>query len=407
MSALSSPASSRIPRSLLVAVAFAAALLLVWRILAAGVAALDERDGRTETRDRADAESPERQLRARLARNPADFAALVVLGLHLEQQGRKAEAQDAMREAQRLAPANERALFEIAAFQLRAGEETQALTVLRRAVELNPTAAGATWPVFTAALDSGQRDEFFARAARDDPWWWAGFFNQACQGARSVDALQRVFGVRAASGKVTAGERRCLIERLERENRWPQAYQSWINSLPKDRQQRIAYIYNGDFEVPISNLGFDWLLLPQDGINVDAQSIQGAEGRRALRVEFVRKRWSGTPVQQYLMLPPGKYRFEGRGRADGLDTWVGVQWRLSCFQNERGATQHLSQSERFRGTSEWVVFRDDFTVPRDCPVQILRLELANPRADVATPDNVVTRLNGNVWFDDFRVTSTD
>jgi hypothetical protein len=40
-----------------------------------------------------------------------------------------------------------------------------------------------------------------------------------------------------------------------------------------------------------------------------------------LRIEFVRKGWSGTPVQQNQMLVPGKYRFEGRGRADGLDTW--------------------------------------------------------------------------------------
>src|SRR6185295_12408970 len=110
-------------------------------------------------------------------------------------------------------------------------------------------------------------------------------------------------------------------------------------------RKRIGYVYNGDFETPLSNVGFDWVVLPQDGVNVEAQAIEGAEGRRALRVEFVRKRWSGTPVQQYLMLAPGRYRLEGRGRADGLDTWIGVQWRLSCFHGERGATRALAQSE--------------------------------------------------------------
>jgi len=38
---------------------------------------------------------------------------------------------------------------------------------------------------------------------------------------------------------------------------------------------------------------------------------------------------------------------------------------------------------------------------------LLRFELANPRQDLSTPENVVTRLNGNVWFDDFRVRSLD
>ena len=52
-------------------------------------------------------------------------------------------------------------------------------------------------------------------------------------------------------------------------------------------------------------------------------------------------------------------------------------------------------------------FHDDFAVRKDCPVQLLRFELANPRQDLSTPENVVTRLNGNVWFDDFRVRSLD
>ena len=44
---------------------------------------------------------------------------------------------------------------------------------------------------------------------------------------------------------------------------------------------------------------------PQDGVDVDAQPTGGATGRRALRVDFVNKRWAGPPVQQYLMLLPG------------------------------------------------------------------------------------------------------
>src|SRR6185312_7568916 len=132
----------------------------------------------------------------------------------------------------------------------------------------------------------------------------------------------------------------------------------------------IGFVFNGGFEYPISNVGFDWLVPKQDGVNVEAQSIQGARGNRALRIEFVRKRWSGVPVQQYMVLAPGKYRFEGRGRADGLDTWIGVQWGLYCVQ-QGSPGRRLATSDRFRGTSEWVDFHDEFAVAKDCPVQLL------------------------------------
>jgi len=263
------------------------------------------------------------------------------------------------------------------------------------------------WPVFTAALNSGRHDEFFAAAARDNARWWPGFFDEACKAATDLSTVERAFAVRAATGNVTAAERTCVIERLERDGQWSRAYQTWINSLPREQQRRIGFVFNGEFEFPISNVGFDWIIAPQDGVNVEAQSIQGARGRRALRIEFVRKRWSRVPVQQYLVLVPGKYRFEGRGRADGLDTWVGVQWGLYCLQREGVPGHHLASSDRFRGTSDWVEFHGDFTVAKDCPVQLLRFELANPRQDLATPDDVVTRLNVTVWFDDFRVRSLD
>jgi hypothetical protein len=399
----------RIPRNAGFGVLIVVALVLVWRIAASGYAAFTSASspGPDRTKAPLDMSAPDAQWRARLARNPTDFPALLILALNLERQGRVAEASAAMREAMRLAPAEEVTLLQAAAFFLRNGEEPQALAILRRAVELNPTAEGAVWPVFAAALNTGRHDAFFASAARENPKWWPGFFDHACKAATDLSAVERAFAVRAAAGNVTAAERTCVIDRLERAGRWGSAYQAWINSLPREQQRRIGFVFNGDFEFPISNVGFDWTIVRQDGVNVEAQSIQGAHGRRALRIEFVRKRWSGVPVQQYLVLAPGKYRFEGRGRADGLDTWIGVQWGLYCVKADSKTDRHLATSDRFRGTSEWVEFHDDFTVPKDCPVQLLRFELANPRQDISTPENVVTRLNGNVWFDDFRVRSLD
>jgi hypothetical protein len=404
---MASAVEGRVSRSVWLGIAIVIALVVVWRVVVSGSATLFT-GAATDARRTAPLESgaPDIPWRERLARNPTDYPALVVLALQLERQGKTGEAAAALREAIKLAPADETTLLEAAGFYLRRGDEAAALTILRRAVELNPGIAGKVWPVFTAVLDGGRRDDFFVGAARDNPWWWPGFFAHACASSTNTDAVHRAFSMRAAADTITAAERKCMIERLERENRWNEAYQSWINSLPRQQKSRIGYVFNGDFETPMSNLGFDWVVVPQDGVNVEAHTIQGAKGKRALRVEFVRKRWSRSPVQQHLMLAPGKYRFDGRGRADGLDTWIGVQWGLYCWHDGKVGRQ-LANSDRFRGTSDWVDFQHDFSVGKDCPVQLLRLELANPRQDVSTPEDVVTRINGNVWFDDFRVRSLD
>ncbi len=392
------------------AVAIMMALLLGWRALVAGQAGLADADA-PAVRTRVDAAFPrdgsETAWRARIARDPSDRVALVILSRVLEQQGNVADARKAMNEALRLAPADRQTLIEAGAFHLRAGDAAQALPYLRRAADLYPEARAGLWPAFVAMLDDRRIDANFASIARDNPDWWPAFFDYACAKVRHADALQKLLGARADVGTAGANERRCLIDRMQRENRWPGAYQAWLNSLPAHERQRIGDGYNGDFERPISNLGFDWTTPVQEGVFVAARPIDGMSGQLALKVEFVNKRWGLPPAQQYLMLVPGRYGFEGRGRADRLQTWLGVQWGVYCLPDGARGTRQLARSGSFLGTSGWEGWREDFAVPADCPVQLLRLELANPRRDAATPSDVAARLDGAVWFDDFRIRSLD
>ena len=72
-----------------------------------------------------------------------------------------------------------------------------------------------------------------------------------------------------------------------------------------------------------------------------------------------------------------------------------------------GDGAQLAHTERFVGAVDWTEFRHDFAVGADCPVQALRLELANPKREATTPGNVVVRLKGRIWFDDMRVRVLD
>ncbi len=400
--------TSSFPRAALFAVAVVVAMLLTWRTLFAGFGALLEPSATVNpelARSPLEVSGSDRPWRERLARNPADVGGMLVLALELERANRHDDADAAMRQAMRLAPADRQVLTEAAAFFLRAGDNVQALTVLRRLVDLYPGAGGSVWPVFSALLETRGTTEFFTAAARDNPSWWPGFFQFACDKARDTGGLQQVFAVRAARGLATIDERRCVVARLQREGNWNGAYQVWINSLPEAERQRIAYLYNGGFEQPMSNLGFDWITPDQDGVKTAAEGADGVTGHRALHVVFVQKRYAGPPVYQYTMLAPGSYRLEGRARADELDTWLGLQWGLYCLNVPVPGSdpRQLTRSDPLLGSSDWIAFHHDFVVPRDCPVQVLRLELANPRRDAATPGTSAVRLRGSVWFDDMRI----
>jgi hypothetical protein len=392
------------------AIAILIALVLAWRVVSNGLSALQAGDvpafGVRPPESFAPA-APEATWRTQLSKYPVDYKALVMLAPELERQGRIADARAAMDEALLLAPGDQRTLLEASAFYLRAGDVSKALLVMRRTAEFYPDVRESLWPVFTAALDGSRHDDFFADVARANPDWWAEFFRYACQKSADVDALQRVFAARTAAGVLDADERRCLIGRLQHENRWTDAYQIWLNSLPPEQRQRVGYIFNGSFEWPLSDVGFDWRIPAQDGIDVRVLPIDDVSGRQVLKVEFVNKLWEAPPIQQHLMLFPGRYRFEGRGRVDGLQTWLGLQWGLYCVPVNGSRVVQLTHSGRFVGSSGWEPFGSDFNVPDSCPVQLLRLELVNPRGAAEMDDHVTVRLRGSIWFSDLRVRSLD
>lgn len=400
-------------RTMILGIIAVVAVVLAWRVLVRGTDAFFATELGPGDTPRAnsplDTRAPDMQWREMLARNPTDASAMVVLALELERQGKGKEAMAAMKEALKLSPGNEKTLISAAGLFLRQGDDAQGLAILRRAVDLYPGAGGQVWPYFSAVFASGRRNDFFVQAVRDNPVWWPSFFGYVCTQATDTGTVLKAFELRLVNGgtNVSASERACLIGRLQHENQWAIAHQAWLNSLPSAQRQRVPFVFNGGFELPPSNIGFDWIAPTMDGVAVDVQPIDGAGGQRALRVEFANKRWLGPPVYQYLMLLPGRYRLEGRSRSDGLETWLGVQWGIYCLAAGGKDGPQLMHTDRVLVPTEWETFNERFNVPGDCPVQVLRLELANPMKGADTPANVVARLRGVVWFDDFRVLSTD
>jgi tetratricopeptide (TPR) repeat protein len=412
------PNSSKLyPRQLFIG---AVALALVWRVLAVGFPTLQP-DGGTASallREGGMRDDPEllqalvengvleSVWRARFARNPTNTDALIGLALELERNGKRAEAANAIEQALRLDPAYARLLLEAGGFYRRAGNESRMLALMRRTVDLYPDLGGDVFPVLAAQLESTSGKEYLRSVARDNPAWWPAFFGEICNKARDVKILQQIFSARAKLGVLSNAERACILTRSQREGRWADARELWLTSLPVEQRDQTGAVFNSGFEIPLSNIGFDWIVPGQEGVFVEVQGDPGARGKRALRVNFADQRYAGPPIYQYLMLSAGRYRLEGIARAEALETWVGLQWSVYCFGNIEDETRQLAKTDRFQGSSGWSAFRRDFAVPRSCSVQVLRLELASGREDASVNRGPV-RLRGRLWFDDINVTAFD
>jgi hypothetical protein len=387
----------------------ALAIVLVWRVLAAGGHALDAETAAIGVLDSDStlAHEIERPWRARIARAPTDVDAMIVLAMAAERAGDSPTAADALGAALRLAPNDRQVLSQAAAVRLRAGDLATALPLLRKLADLHPDARAGIWPVFVAALAQPDAERFFIEAAGDSPSWWPAFFAHACRHATSITMLERLFLARSEAGTVVDLERALMIDRTQREARWLDALRLWLASLPPTERAGAGHVFDGGFEGRLSGIGFDWRLPRQEGVRVEARPAPGAAGKRALHVTFAPRRFGAPPIFQYLVLPGGRYRLEGVGRPDGLETWLGLQWGLYCVGPPEEAQVQLARSGRFAGTDEWTPFAQEFVVPQDCDAQVLRLELANPRSDADTPGKVAARMRGSVWFDDLRVVALE
>jgi hypothetical protein len=186
---------------------------------------------------------------------------------------------------------------------------------------------------------------------------------------------------------------RAYLNRLQKEGAWLEAWFVWLNSLSKEQIGKMGYLYNGSFEAPFSNLGFDWIVQKNPAVSLDTASTYGTSGERALRVSFRGLRVQFQHLHQYLMLPPGDYTLQGSARSDKLQAAQGMQWALYCV----GKNEPLAVSDRFRGSEPWTRFHTKFSIPpTGCPAQMLRLELAG-----------VIQLDfdaiGTIWYDNLAV----
>ena len=331
--------------------------------------------------------------------NPADALVYLALAEVWAAAGRQAAAVRLVEIADELAPMRSIALMRSAIFWLKQNQLDRALRRQSVLLSTRPAASAQIFPKWLQLIEEPTTRPLLAVVLANSPEWWSRFFSYVANNAQKTETVTFLYRNRWGDGnRVAAVDQKIYLDRLWRDQNWPEAYRVWRNGLNEESREALDKdgIYNARFELPLTGVGFDWRVTPLHGVTVETTETYGVRSGKALHIAFDGQRVRFQHIRQYLYLDPGHYQLRGRVRPDSLRTERGLRWVLRC--NSSQAQQPLAESERFLGVDEWRTFVVDFTVPQtdDCRTQWLRLELEG-RAELDF------EVAGGVWFDDLTI----
>ncbi len=187
---------------------------------------------------------------------------------------------------------------------MRAGDDARALVAFRRRSMLpsgDSTAAFGTssWrrstptAIATSSTGSHATIRHGGRA----------FFRTRVRERRELGALQAMYATRVEPAQATVDERRCLIDRLQRDGHWANAYRVLAERLAAPTQRTTpGSRLQRRFRAAAVESGIRLARAGAAGRRGSHSIRRRRDGRSALSVAFVRQRYGGPPVYQYLLL---------------------------------------------------------------------------------------------------------
>jgi len=389
---------------------FMLVLLAGWRIVGLmRTEALAEQDPPAALRWRPDAPAAlqvlaERQLAAGdleaaaatarriLAQSPLHGPAFRILAEVAERHDDPAQAERLYQIAARRAPRDAVSRLWLARHALQRGQFDEALQQLDRLLRFSPQRAAVVFPaLIQMATQPAFADALARQLAHDPPW--RGSLLAALQRPASgnPEAAGRVLEALQAQGGLQPEEYARWLDALLAQGCWGEAYARWASRVPKP-DGRLPLLYNGDFAMPPTNVGFDWRIQRVPGVLLDFVPVAGARGQAAY-FSFLDRRIPEAGLSHPLLLAPGHYQITLKARATALRSELGLQWQLVCA-DPAGV---LARSDPLDGNFGWTRFVLDVEVPATgCPGQWLRL--VNP-----VPNGAAQRLSGELWVTDVTV----
>jgi hypothetical protein len=199
------------------------------------------------------------------------------------------------------------------------------------------------------------------------------------------------------------GQSSPYIDNLVAAQRADEAYQVWTDlqkkgliryaSLPSEKN----LISNGEFEDELLNMGFDWRIVPVEGVYAGPDTSTYHSPSRALLVQFPGKQnLQYQHVYQYVKVSPGQsYRLQAFMKTEDITTDSGP--RLQVYDAYNAAALN-KLTDDLTGTSDgWTSLLLDFATGPKTELIVVRLV----RLPSKKFDNLIS---GKVWLDDVQLT---
>ncbi|WP_456375046.1 tetratricopeptide repeat protein [Thiolapillus sp.] len=331
-------------------------------------------------------------LRRAIVLNPGDAEPMQVLANLLLQSGKPDQADSLMVLAIERMPANKDVRFRAADYWMARGDLDKAVQNWAAVLELDSDQGKRIYPLLANLAENPATRGVLNRLLQSPPSWWNGFFAYLAKHAERLETVVRIATLRHASKTPLSDEERAmLVERLQKEQQWPEAYLVWINGLSQKQRRYLGSVFDGGFELPPGNGGFFWYFPEHKSLIVRRKHTYGGEGEKSLHILYRGQPTPRQQVYQYLLLGKGRYVLQLRQRVDRLRISGGLRWVVRCAgENDRllGAVLPLV------GASDWEMQQATFEVPdaADCRGQVLRLEISDGGDEYPL-------VEGEVWFD--------
>lgn len=310
-------------------------------------------------------------------------------------------AESAYRASVELSPVGSHSHWRLANFYLRMGRLEDALPELETAMLKDPSLQETA---FTLMRSSDARAESVLRVWPTDHTSQLRLLGNLCRDAAvpTIDDAEGLLAIvwqsvlKGPDEVPLAAGAKC-IDYLRRHVSNDRARSAWIELMRSYGhvddafESGLSAVWNGSFELPISNTGLGWRTGTRKGIRSYSDRENCFAGLSCLRLEFDgTENLAAVGIEQTVSVQPSRaYRLSFSSRSQGLSTDRGLFLEVT----DRAAGDHLVSTEPISGTSPWRYHEATFETGAGAS----ELSIQVQRNRSLRLDN---RLSGIFWLDD-------
>ena len=295
----------------------------------------------------------------------------IVAGLDASAHNDLGRAQRLMEEAQRRDPRAIIPRYWLFDNYLRNGDYAQGIAEAQPLMRLQPAAGPAAVTVLTALLKVPAARAPLMAAVRNGAPWRRAFFEQAAASPSLRDdaaAFLREAGTGATLG--AGREQQSIVSGLIAANRYVDAYQAWLLSIPADQRPAAPGLTDGNFSRGAGNPPFGWRVSSAGGM-VGGTRVPDAPSGSGLAIRVGGDR-AATVAEQLVLARPGPLRLDWATRAlDQNAGSAGLKAQLRCGLGGRKLADQTVETF----TSQLQKHSFSTTLPSDCGAVLVRVSV--------------------------------